>query len=57
MGHSSTRAAQVYLHARKESDREIASTLGKTAARELKKEKKAKKRRKKGDGSDEASGT
>ncbi|MFE9105585.1 tyrosine-type recombinase/integrase [Actinomadura geliboluensis] len=28
MGHSSTRAAQVYLHARQDRDREIASSLG-----------------------------
>jgi integrase len=46
MGHSSTRAAQVYLHARRERDREIASSLGKMAARELKKSKKGKKRHK-----------
>jgi len=43
MGHSSTRAAQVYLHARKERDREIASALGKMAKRELKKARKQKK--------------
>ncbi|MGI5205313.1 tyrosine-type recombinase/integrase [Spirillospora sp. CA-108201] len=47
MGHSSTRAAQVYLHARRERDREIASSLGKMAKRELKKSKK----RRKGKGS------
>ncbi|MFA1548915.1 hypothetical protein [Actinomadura chokoriensis] len=46
MGHSSTRAAQVYLHARRERDREIASSLGKMAARELKKSKKGQKRSK-----------
>ncbi|WP_067451391.1 tyrosine-type recombinase/integrase [Actinomadura macra] len=57
MGHSSTRAAQVYLHARRERDREIASTLGKMAARELKKAKKAEKRRKGPGGSGETSGT
>lgn len=37
MGHSSTRAAQVYLHARRERDREIASSLGRMAERELRK--------------------
>lgn len=57
MGHSSIRAAQVYLHARRERDREIASTLGKMAERELKRAKKAKKRRTAPDGSGEASGT
>ncbi|MEV5828616.1 tyrosine-type recombinase/integrase [Spirillospora sp. NPDC052242] len=57
MGHSSIRAAQVYLHARSERDREIASTLGKMVERELKKAKKAKKRDKRRKGSGEASGT
>ncbi|WP_158581345.1 hypothetical protein [Actinomadura spongiicola] len=37
------RAAQVYLHARRERDREIASTLDKMAKRELKKPKKGRK--------------
>src|SRR5690606_36292652 len=37
MGHSSTRAAQDYLHARRERDREIASSLGRMAERELRK--------------------
>jgi integrase len=36
MGHSSTRAARVYLHAREERDRQLASTLDKMARRELK---------------------
>jgi hypothetical protein len=36
MGHASTRAAQIYLHARKERDREIASTFDKMTTRELK---------------------
>jgi hypothetical protein len=40
MGHSSTRAAQVYLHARQERDHELASTLDKMAKRELRKAKK-----------------
>jgi integrase len=35
MGHSSTRAARVYLHAREERDRQLASTLDKMARREL----------------------
>jgi integrase len=35
MGHSSTRAAMVYLHARQERDRQIAATLDKMARREL----------------------
>lgn len=47
MGHSSTGTAQVYLHARRERDREIASSLGKMTKRELKKSKK----RRKGKGS------
>lgn len=41
MGHSSTRAAQVYLHARRERDREIASSLDRMAERELRKAEKA----------------
>ncbi|MFB9834876.1 hypothetical protein [Actinoallomurus acaciae] len=40
MGHSSTRAARIYLHARQERDKKIASTLGKMAARELKRSQK-----------------
>ena len=36
MGHSSTRAAKVYLHAREERDRHLAATLDKMARRELK---------------------
>ncbi|WP_225993254.1 tyrosine-type recombinase/integrase [Actinomadura rudentiformis] len=56
MGHSSTRAAQVYLHARRERDKEIASTLDKMAKRELKRSKK-KGARKKPKGTAEASGT
>ena len=35
MGHSSTRAAQVYLHAREERGQQIAATLDKMARREL----------------------
>ena len=35
MGHSSTRAAKVYLHAREERDRQLASTLDKMVRREL----------------------
>jgi len=35
MGHWSTRAAVVYLHAREERDRQIASTLDKMARREM----------------------
>jgi hypothetical protein len=31
MGHSSTRAARVYLHAREERDRQLAATLDKMA--------------------------
>ncbi|TQN33488.1 site-specific recombinase XerC [Haloactinospora alba] len=37
MGHSSTRAALVYLHARDDRARELADRLGKRAAEELKK--------------------
>ena len=36
MGHSSTRAAKVYLHAREERDQQLATTLDKMARRELK---------------------
>jgi integrase len=36
MGHSSTRAARVYMHVRQERDQEIAATLHRTAKRELK---------------------
>jgi len=36
MGHSSTRAARVYLHARDERDQQLAATLDKLARRELK---------------------
>lgn len=36
MGHSSTRAARVYLHAREERDRHLTTTLDKMARRELK---------------------
>ena len=35
MGHSSTRAARVYLHAREERDRQLAATLDKMVRREL----------------------
>ena len=33
MGHSSTRAAKVYLHAREERDQQLAATLDKMARR------------------------
>ena len=36
MGHSSTRAARLYLHSRQERDKKIAVTLDRTAKRELK---------------------
>ena len=36
MGHSSTRAAEVYLHAREERDRQLADVLDRMARRELK---------------------
>jgi hypothetical protein len=35
MGHSSTRAALIYLHSTDERQREIAEVLGELAAREL----------------------
>ena len=35
MGHSSTRAVQVYLHARQARDQQLAATLDKMARREL----------------------
>jgi integrase len=43
MGHSSTRAARVYLHARQERDRQLAATLDKMARRELKRSASARK--------------
>ena len=43
MGHSSTRAARIYLHARQERDKEIATTLGRMVKRELKRSQKKKK--------------
>ena len=52
MGNSTTRAAQVYLHARRERDREIALTLDKMVRRELEKA-----RRTPRDGTEERSGT
>jgi integrase len=36
MGHSSTRAARVYLHARQARDQQLAATLDRMARRELK---------------------
>lgn len=36
MGHSSTRAAMIYLHARDEREREIVDRLGERATEELK---------------------
>jgi integrase len=36
MGHSSTRAARIYLHAREERDKQLAATVDKMARRELK---------------------
>jgi hypothetical protein len=36
MGHSSTRAARIYLHAREERERQLAVTLDEMAERELK---------------------
>ena len=36
MGHSSTRAARIYLHTREEREQELAATLDKMARRELK---------------------
>ncbi|MCW2888067.1 MAG: site-specific integrase [Streptosporangiaceae bacterium] len=43
MWHSSTRAAQIYLHARQERDQQIAGTLDKMAKRELKRARQQKK--------------
>jgi integrase len=40
MGHSSTRAAKVYLHAREERDRHLADVLDKMARQELKRSSK-----------------
>ena len=40
MGHSSTRAAQVYLHTREERGQQIAATIDKMARRELKRARK-----------------
>lgn len=36
MGHSSTRAARIYLHAREEREQQLAAALDKMARRELK---------------------
>ncbi|GAB3989922.1 site-specific integrase [Actinoallomurus acanthiterrae] len=58
MGHSSTRAARIYLHARQERDKEIAATLGKMVRRELKRSQKPQKPGDAGGGKpDERSGT
>ncbi|WP_433179317.1 tyrosine-type recombinase/integrase [Actinoallomurus sp. CA-150999] len=58
MGHSSTRAARIYLHARQERDKEIAATLGKMVRRELKRSQKPQKSGDAGGGKpDERSGT
>ena len=54
MGHSSTRAAQVYLHAREERGQQIAATLDKMARREL---SRARKRRREDQAADKTSGT
>lgn len=54
MGHSSTRAAQVYLHAREERGQQIAATLDKMARREL---SRARKRRREDRAAGETSGT
>jgi len=54
MGHSSTRAAQVYLHAREERGQQIAATLDKMARREL---SRARTRRREDQAANEASGT
>ena len=54
MGHSSTRAAQIYLHARQERGQQIASSLDKMARREL---RQARKRRRKEPAGDEGTGT
>ena len=54
MGHSSTGAAQVYLHARAERGQQIAATLDKMARREL---SRARKRHHEDQAADKASGT
>jgi hypothetical protein len=36
MGHSSTRAARIYLHTREEREQQLAATLDRMARRELK---------------------
>jgi hypothetical protein len=55
MGHSSTRAARIYLYARQERDKEIATTLDRMVKRELKRSQKQKK--KPGDKPADRSGT
>jgi integrase len=57
MGHSSTRAARIYLHARQERDKEIAATLGKMVQRELKRSQKLRKPGDAGGKPDDRSGT
>ena len=42
MGHSSTRAARIYLHAREERDKQLAATLDKMARRELRRSRSVK---------------
>jgi hypothetical protein len=42
MGHSSTRAARIYLHAREERDKQLAATLDKMARRELRRSRSTK---------------
>jgi hypothetical protein len=54
MGHSSTRAAQIYLHARQERDQQIAGTLDKMAKREL---RRARQQQKASEAPDKQSGT
>lgn len=45
MGRSSTRAAQIYLHARQERGQEITATLDKMARRELSRARKRRRER------------
>ena len=54
MGHSSSRAARIYLNARQEGDKEIAPTLGRMVKREL---KRSQKQQKPGDKPTDRSGT
>ncbi|GLU50139.1 hypothetical protein [Nocardiopsis ansamitocini] len=57
MGHSSTRAALVYLHARDDRARELADALGERAEKELNQWRESRPDPSEEDGGDRPSGT